>query len=599
MTTTDTRPARDTVSPPDPRQHLRDRFQTNIGSWTAAAVISLVAFITGGVGLVYEYLLATTATYLLGSSNEQYALTFGVMMGCMGLGGIWQRKLPDHRALPSFIIAEFTLALLGGFAPISNVTAFSLMPDHYDIVQYFFICAIGLLIGIEIPLAARLQSVYLTKISDNLASVTGADYIGALVGSLAWVQLLHHEMPITQMGFLVAMGNVAVAVLTLGFFWFRRLITSRRTKILSLLVGIVSVSALSVGFTAAPGWAAQSEQALYEDPIVTTITTPYQHIVVTDRELAGHVNGTTTERTLWINGNRQFSSIDEAMYHEPLVHPVMSLSPHRRVLILGGGDGLALREVEKWQGVESITLVDLDPDMIRIARTNPIFTSLNHNSFKDARVHTQVSPGVVDAGYKASVYMDTDQTKKVNGVDVDQSKPVAEVNVYTIDAAKFVEALKGQYDTVIIDLVDPSTIDVAKLYSAEFYAKVRALMAPDGMMAVQSGSPFHANRSYNCIVNTVKAAGFSVLPYHTNVPSFGDWGWTLAWNQSLTTEQMHQRVDALPNTWPIDTRFLVDRASFTSMFSFGKGQLDPTVGVSTLTNPRIVNYYVEDGWRVE
>ncbi len=558
----------------------------------ARYVITAVALLTGAAGLVFEYLLATTASYLLGSSNYQFAVTIGLMMGMMGVGAWVQRAIPDRRVLGTFIGIELVLGLMGGFAAIANLMAFAKMPDHYPLVQYAFIIGIGLAIGMEIPLAARMNEQFERRLKMNLATIVGADYAGALIGAIIWVKLINLMIPLTTLGFYIAMANLAVAALCLCYFWRRGMIARRRAKLGGAVAIVLSAATLMFGTLNAGAWTVAANQDLYADPIVFSETTPYQQLVITQRT-------SPDDTRLYINGNLQFSSEDEAIYHELLVHPAMNLGPHGRVLILGGGDGMALREVLKYPDVTSVTLVDLDPAMIQLARTNPLLTRLNQGSFSDARVTATVS-GLTDTGETTDVVQTTDdRVRQAKGTTTYGVRKVATVHVYTVDAFQFIRAHPGIWNTIFVDLPDPSTVELAKLYSQEFYGMVKGVLAPDGFMAVQSGSPYHARQAYVCILESIKAAGFSVLPYHANVPSFGDWGWTLAWKSSLPDSVIRDRIAGL-QSWPVPTRYLVDGASFTSTLSFGRGWLDDrNITPSTLMNPTILNYYVQEGWKIE
>jgi spermidine synthase len=283
---------------------------------------------------------------------------------------------------------------------------------------------------------------------------------------------------------------------------------------------------------------------------------------------------------------------------------------HGRVLVLGGGDGLAVRELLKYKDVTSITLVDLDPEMIKLASTNPIMRKLNGNSFGDARVHSTVSPGVNDTGAKTDVRVDTGETAQVECDDAPDegdtvtgcySRPVTEkvasVDVYTIDADRFVSAPRELFDVVIVDLPDPNSIELAKLYSKEFYEKIRRSMSPDGMMVVQATSPYHAKETFLCIMRTMAAAGFSTVPYHTNVPSFGDWGWVLA-SPTQRPEALYDRMENL-KTYGVPTTELTSR-SMSAALTFNKSQLTTkNDGISTLMNPVIYGLYTYEAWKVD
>jgi spermidine synthase len=288
----------------------------------------------------------------------------------------------------------------------------------------------------------------------------------------------------------------------------------------------------------------------------------------------------------------------------------MNLSAqHDKVLILGGGDGMALREVLKYDGVKAVTLVDLDEGMIEFARDNPVMADLNKGSFNDARVSATVSEGVVNTGDKQDVLVETGGPDEVVCREVADgtteslcsSKPetekVATVDIFTIDADRFVSGHAGLYDVVIVDLPDPSSVELAKLYSVEFYAKIKRLLSPSGMAVVQSTSPYHAKETYLAIMRSMTAAGLNTLPYHDNVPSFGDWGWILG-SPKLPQEVLYQRAESL-SSFGVKTEE-IEASNMQRALIFNRGWLESDrTDVSTLMDPSVFQYYVFDAWKTD
>ncbi|HUC21016.1 MAG TPA: hypothetical protein VMR98_06025, partial [Candidatus Polarisedimenticolaceae bacterium] len=394
-----------------------------------------------------------------------------------------------------------------------------------------------------------------------------------------------------SIGFVAAAVNAGIGAFLLMYFWKQ----IRGLKWLLVLMLVVSAGGLWYGHIQGDTWSKSLTQGLYDDPIVMSEQTRYQNLVLTRS-----ADSQNPDMRLYINGNLQFSSLDEKIYHENLVHPAMTLAPHRnRVLILGGGDGLAVREVVKYRDVKSITLVDLDPDMIRIASTNKELVRLNGGAFKDARVTSSLTDaslrsGVRDSGHTRPVILTDDSISEAGGAVKPQRHHAGDVHVYNVDAFKFVNTPQKPYDVVIVDLPDPNGVELAKLYSREFYAHIRRLMSPQGIMVVQSSSPYHSREAYVCIMKTIRDAGFPVIPYHENVPSFGDWGWTLAWN-GTPSQEMQKRINGL-DKFPVKTRYLIDASTWKRTLTFGKGWLDEKgIEVSTLLNPSVMRYYVYRG----
>ena len=535
-------------------------------------------FFTGAAGFIFECILSTVATFILGNSIEQFSVTISLMMLMMGVAGYWQRKLSDSNLIFKFLLVETSLALLGGFAPIAVYSSYALMETHFALVQYFFILAIGFLIGLEIPLVLRINRLYVPQLKSNIATVFSTDYIGAFVGALVWVYVFLKYFPLTEISFFVAGLNFAVALMTFGYFAYHGEVT-RRIPAVALVA--VTAAALTFGYIRNRDWNEALEQRFYDSPVVFSKTTKYQHLVLT-----GSVN--PTDYRLYINGNLQFSSLDEHIYHEMLVHPAMALAGKRdRVLILGGGDGLGLREVLKYNDVREVVLADIDADMIELARDHVVLGELNQGAFSDARVIAQAAAGVSETETSAPVYEYSAGTGRLP-----QLEQAASVTVYTVDADQLADSLEGPFDVILIDLPDPNSVELVKLYSREFYFKVRRLLAPDGMMTVQSTSPYHAKESFLCIRRTLESAGFETLPYHDNVPSFGDWGWILAWGAGGARQLRSELAIAEEQL-----RYLTPERLAASM-SFGKAGL--TTGetdVNRLMQPVLMRYYLNESWQ--
>ena len=317
---------------------------------------------------------------------------------------------------------------------------------------------------------------------DLISRVLTFDYIGALAAALMFPLVLVPKLGLVRSS--LAMG-CANAIVALWGTWLLapqlgKRVVGMRVRAIIVLVG---------DDRAASRWPITSRRGPRTrcTPIrsSTRKQTPYQRIVVT-RGKAGF--------QLFLNGNLQFSSADEYRYHEALVHPVMAAAdaPPKQMLILGGGDGLALREVLTYKTVEHVTLVDLDPAMTGLSRHFPALAELNHHSFDDPRV-----------------------------------------TVINDDALVWLDEHPGQYDAIVVDFPDPNTFALGKLFTKLFYRRVRAHLAPSGAVVVQATSPLFARKSYWCIADTMAAAGLAVQPYHVTVPSFGVWGYVLARGQAV------------------------------------------------------------------
>ncbi len=561
--------------------------QGNVNPRVATILLGSSMFLTGASGFIFECILSTVATFVLGNSVEQFSVIISLMMLMMGVAGIVQRKISDENLIEKFLTVEIVLAILGGFAPIAVYSSYAWMDTHFVLVQYLFVVSIGFAIGLEIPLVLRINRHFVPQLKSNIASVLSTDYLGAFIGAVIWVYVLLRYFPLTEISFFVAGMNFIVALVTYAYFSH----CGAASRRLAPAIGIGATAVvLLYGYWENRNWNELLEQRFYDEPIVFSTTTRYQHIVLT---------GTTdpTDYRLYINGNLQFSSLDEHIYHEMLVHPAMTLaSSRRRVLILGGGDGLALREVLKYHQPQEVTLVDIDPGMIELARSHDVLTELNDRALADARVRSDFLPvedveGMIQPVYGYSANRDA--------APVDRPETVATVRVYTVDADRMIDRLHGVYDVIIIDFPDPNSVELVKLYSREFYFRLRGLLDDDGIVAIQSTSPYHAKESFLCIVRTIERAGFDAMPYHDNVPSFGDWGWVLAWNRNQRVASAERQIaDMREFAIPYESLRYITPDRFRASLTFGKNALvSSNRDINTLMTPVLLRYYLTESWR--
>ncbi|MGE0870289.1 MAG: polyamine aminopropyltransferase [Kofleriaceae bacterium] len=481
-------------------------------------------------GLVYELLAGTLGSYLLGDSVTQFSLVIGLYLSAMGVGAWLSRRLEADLAR-KFLDVELAVAIVGGASAPVLFIAFGNVA-HFQIVLLGFVVAIGTLVGLELPLLMRLLEGQVA-FKDLVSRVLSFDYIGALAAALMFPLVLVPKLGLVQSSLLMGAANAAVAL------WGTWLLAPRIKHVAGLRARAVLVLAMMIaGIAMAGRFTRWAEDEMYADPIVYTETTPYQRILVT-RGRAGW--------QLFLNGNLQFSSADEYRYHEALVHPAMvsADAPPTRVLILGGGDGLALREVLAHPSVEHVQLVDLDPSMTALATKFPPLAALSRNAMADPRV-----------------------------------------TVTNDDAMVWLDEHPGQWDVIIVDFPDPNTFVLGKLYTQLFYRRLSARLAPGGAVSVQATSPLFARRSYWCIVETMRAAGLQVHPYQVTVPSFGVWGFALARRTAF---------DPPRHAPPVALRFLND-AALAAMFEISADMMPVPVGINQLDNQVLVRYY-EREWR--
>jgi spermidine synthase len=531
-------------------------------------LLALVILFLGGSGLVYEYSLSTLATHLLGNSVQQFSIIIALMLFAMGIAGLAQRSLhhPD-RVAETFVIVETVLGLVGGASAILLYLAFAYLSE-FSAALYGLALLIGFGIGLEIPLLLRINQQWQAKLRDNVGEVLALDYIGALVGALIWAFILLPSFPLDQISLFLGLANMGVAAITLIAFW--RAI-HRKALVISVLV--VCAGTLAALTAAAPEMVERARQHLYADPIRHHTKSAFQDIVVT---------GTGARMSLYLNGHLQFDSEDEFIYHELLVHPPMlalGRAP-KRVLVLGGGDGLAVREILRWPSVREVLLVDLDPAVTHLAQTYPPLVALSNGALNDPRVQHQPGQGITE-GAERPVFKAGESPRLALHNVVDE---VARVRVMHMDADVYVRHIEGRWDVIIADFPDPSSPDLAKLFSLEFYQQLRKRLTADGVLMVQSSSPYANRGAYWAVRDTLEAADFGVTSLHTHVPTFGEWGWHLARQGTPPDPQGRP---------PFATRF-IEPAVLAAARVFPRPMTRPegAARVSTRLDPQVMQLYL-------
>lgn len=419
---------------------------------------------------MYELVAGAIASYLLGDSVLQFSTIIGTYLFAMGVGS-YLAKFVQRGLLLAFIQVQILVGLLGGCSAALLFLTFS-HGSGFRVVLYLTVFCIGAMVGLEIPLLLRILKEHLS-FRDLVSQVLALDYVGALAASVLFPLFLVPHLGLVRTSFFFGMVNVGVAFVFVAAF-------QKEGRWRAVLIEAAAVFCLLLaGFVASEEITRYAEEALYPAPVIFSEQTPYQKLAIT-RDLS--------ETRLYLNGNLQFSTFDEYRYHEALViPPLMAHSAPKRVLVLGGGDGLAVKLLLRDPRVEEITLVELDPVMVRIFRDHPEIPKLNDFALRSPKVE------VVNA-----------------------------------DAFTWLSETSNKFDVALVDFPDPSNYSVGKLYTTHFYRRLAARLKEGGVFAVQSSSPLAARRSFWCIVSTLEACGLEVLPYHTYVPSFGEWGFVLA-----------------------------------------------------------------------
>lgn len=504
----------------------------------SAAAVLLAVFVIATCGLIYELIAGTVASYLLGDSVTQFSTVIGVYLFAMGIGS-WLSGSVDRGLVRRFIEIEIAVALVGGVSAALLFFAFAHLA-WFRVLLYGLVLVIGALVGLEIPLLMRiLKDRY--DLRDLVARVLTADYLGALLASLAFPLFLMPRLGLVRGAFFVGVLNAIVA-LACTYLLRSGLTRPRQALFLRVEAGLV-LALLTAGLVFGDELTGAAEEGLYQDPVVFAESSPHQRVVVTEGRGGFQ---------LYINGNLQFASMDEHRYHEALVHPALAVARTSSagqggalsVLVMGGGDGLALRELLGHRDVESVTLVDLDPLMTRLGRELPLLVRQNRGALRDPRVQ------------------------------------VVNEDAFTW-VAREVETGR-RFEVVIADFPDPTSFSLGKLYSTRFYRLVRRALAPGGVLAVQSTSPLLARRSYWCIASTLEESGFFVRGYHASVPSFGEWGYFLA---AAAPFEVPSLLPPKPQLG-----FLTGEV-MRAMFTFPKDMDRVEAGANSLNNQILVSYY--------
>lgn len=493
--------------------------------FTRALLISVFAIAT--CGLIYELLAGTIASYLLGDSVTQFSTIIGVYLFSMGVGSFLSRYFRGD-LLASFIRIEILVGLVGGLTSLVLFVAFAEL-DAFRLVLYSWVALTGVFVGLEIPLLMRILEDELA-FHDLISRVLSLDYLGALAASLLFPLWLVPRVGLMRSSFVFGVLNLLVAVWACHLF--REV--SGRTSLTLQAYGALAVLLAGVAFS--DELSDFTEQRLYDDPVVFARSSPYQRVVLTHRK---------GETRLYLNGDLQLSSVDEHRYHEALVHPALAASASpRRVLVLGGGDGMAVREVLRDERVVEVTLVDLDPVMTEVFRDHDELAALNGHALRSAKV-----------------------------------------TVENADAFVWLEEHPDLFDLVIVDFPDPTNYSLGKLYTTTFYRRLAARLAPGGAAAIQAASPLWSRRAFWCVVETLRAVGFEAVPYHAAVPTFGEWGFVIASREPFR----------MPERLPDGLRFLT-LPVLRSLFEFPPDMGEVPVEVNQLNNQVVVAYQDED-WR--
>jgi spermidine synthase len=448
----------------------------------------------------------------------------------MGIGS-WLSRWFERQLVAHFLRIELLVGLIGGLMPAALFALQTAATASFRFALYALVLSVGILVGLEIPLVMRILKRHAGGGLKTLVSqVLTFDYLGALAVSIAFPLLFVPQLGLIRTGAFFGLLNAGVAVWAL---WLFRAEVRRVGA--QALACVLTVAALVAAFVFADRVTTWAEDRFYADHVIYSETSPYQRIVVT----SGHAGV-----RLFLNGNLQFHSRDEYRYHEALVHPALAAAGQpRRVLVVGGGDGMAIREILKYPSVEKVTLVELDPHMTGLFSTMPPLRALNGDSLRSPRV-----------------------------------------NVVNADAFAWLEQHDEMFDAIVVDFPDPTNFSIGKLYTKTFYELVDRHLSASGYAVVQTTSPLIARKSFWTVVTTIEAAGMTATPYHAHVPSFGEWGFVIA----------SRRPYRAPTALPAGLRFL-DRDGLAPLFEFPPDMARVPAEVNRLSNQVLVQTF-EDEW---
>jgi len=485
-------------------------------------------------GLIYELVAGALASYLLGDSVTQFSTIIGVYLFAMGVGSYLSKYLRPSSLLLTFVVVEILIGIIGGLSSTALFILFNYI-QSFRLTLYGLMFTTGLLVGIEIPLMMQILKKEFV-FEDLVANVFSFDYAGALLASLAFPLFFVPKLGLIRTSLFFGLINISVAIILIFFKQkeLKRLFTLKVVSLSSFLL-------LLVCFVMGESVMLYVETLNYNENVIYAKSSKYQRITITaDKQ----------SNKLYLNGNLQFSTADEYRYHEALVHPVFTLHPNAKsILILGGGDGCAVREVLKYASVEKVILVDLDAEMTNLFRSNPMLSKINQNSLNSSKV------------------------KVIND-----------------DAFVWLQENNELFDIAIIDFPDPSNYSIGKLYTTSLYHALKKSLKQDGKVVIQSTSPYIAPNSFWCIVNTMNSSGYKALPYHIYLPSFGDWGYVMG---SLN-DSAKQDFSVLPQR----LRYF-DSTAFASMTVFPKDMDYRTTEINRLNNQALVHYFEKEWGAVQ
>lgn len=531
---------------------LNQRFKTSL--------LLAQIFVVSVCSLTYELLMGTVSTNITGNSILAFSLAIGLFLAGLGLGAFASKWIEDSKLIERFVFIETSLAMIGGFGTVLLYSAFVFSP-YFDLVKIILTLLIGFLSGLEIPILTRtLEQFGDEKLKSILASVLSFDYLGGLAASLLFPLILLPYFGLVQLSFIVGIINSLMAFLAIYIFW-----EKLKNKIIYPIYSTIVMIALIVGVIYSASIYNFIESYLYRDPIVYSVQSKYQRIVLTKKD---------EDLRLYLNGGIQFSSTDEYRYHESLIMPAMASlieqTPNTglKIAVLGGGDGLAVRELLKFENfIDRIYLVDLDKQVTDLAKSTSIMRSLNNNSLNNPKV----------------------DVLNLDAWDWIQQQPLQSLNL------------------VINDFPDPDETVISKLYSQEFFKFINRTLMDKGVLVTQSTSAYATPVAFWAINKTLQSVFTTTYAYTSYIPSFGLWGYNLSVKGGeLKIDKKFTNSDVVK---VLKTNKYLNQDTYAKVFTLEPDVLQPLlkngnkvnlddIKVNTLDNLILTNYYLQIGQEV-
>lgn len=451
-----------------------------------------LTFVVAFCSIVYELIYSEMLRVLFGGTVLRYSITIGLFLFSLGVGAFCFRYLSDTER--NFFRTEVALAVAGplGLLLMVGVNSapwiqFPLKSELVLVVSHLPIVVVGVLSGLEIPFLSTLVD----SSGDAFSEVLGVDYFGSLVGTVVYALVFYPTLGLVTTIFVLGLANAVVALLFAyqgGF----------KSSSVPVVVACLLVTA-SYGGVIAAGESA--ERAVEETYIGASIESQYppgqvsvqiqdvrrtahQRVVIYNRTLAAATDRPRhSEQCLRLDGQLQLCDSWVQSYHRGLVDAPMGMFPHRpdtRVLLIGGGDHIAMNRLRKYN--VTVDQVDLDGEFLEYTKNHPYFEQYHDNAYTYDRLTT-----------------------------------------YKTDALTHLRTTDRQYDLVLLDLPGARNDDMLPVYSTEFYRLLRGHLTDDGIVVSWGYDRSAYSTHYVTYMNTVRAAGFDRhVAYHAWGDTDGD-----------------------------------------------------------------------------